>query len=181
MDAVWQFEQSVERAINGGVHPPFLDSLFWASTCLGLGWVQAILVLPLFLRPITRILAAELLIGFAVSGLASQLVKHLVPRLRPSNFPTAVVAADEKIYHGSFPSGHTTTSFALATVLLLDWPGPRRRAVGIVAFALALLIGFSRIYRGVHWPSDALGGALLGISCGLIVHFIFQRAESNVR
>jgi undecaprenyl-diphosphatase len=61
-------------------------------------------------------------------------------------------------HSGAFPSGHTSTAFACATVLA--WASPRLR---IPAFVLAAAIGCSRVYVGVHWPLDILGGALLGV------------------
>ena len=61
-------------------------------------------------------------------------------------------------HDGSFPSGHTSTSFACATILTLAFP---RAAPGF--FLLALAIGFSRIYVGAHYPLDVVGGAVLGI------------------
>ena len=58
---------------------------------------------------------------------------------------------------GSFPSGHASAAFACATVIY--WASPR---AGIPAFVLAALVAWSRVYVGVHWPSDVLGGYLLG-------------------
>ncbi|HVP74775.1 MAG TPA: phosphatase PAP2 family protein [Gaiellaceae bacterium] len=67
-------------------------------------------------------------------------------------------------HSGSFPSGHTTTSFACATVLAAAVP----RAAPFL-YLLALAIGFSRIYVGVHWPLDVLGGMALGTATALLL------------
>jgi undecaprenyl-diphosphatase len=61
-------------------------------------------------------------------------------------------------HSGAFPSGHASTAFACATVLA--WASPRLR---IPAFLLAAAIAWSRVYVGVHWPLDVLGGAALGV------------------
>jgi undecaprenyl-diphosphatase len=74
----------------------------------------------------------------------------------------------------SFPSGHTSTSFACATVLAFFVP---RAAPAF--YLLALAIGFSRIYVGVHWPLDVLGGAALGVAAGLAVTALLRRGAGR--
>ena len=76
-------------------------------------------------------------------------------------------------HDGSFPSGHTSTSFACATVLASFVPR------GAPAFyVLALAIGFSRIYVGAHWPLDVVGGIVLGASIGVATIWIGRRRLS---
>jgi undecaprenyl-diphosphatase len=84
-------------------------------------------------------------------------IKAATGRPRPHLHPLVAVPHD-----GSFPSGHATTSFAGAT--MLAWFAPRL-APGL--YVLAAAIGFSRVYVGVHWPYDVLGGAVLGTVLGL--------------
>ncbi len=111
------------------------------------------------------------LLAFAGSGLTTQAIKRALPRPRPSNLPEAIVAPDERIFHNSFPSGHTTTAFALAFWLFMLTCHTRYRWWGYSALMLAGLVGLSRIYRGVHYPSDVLVGALIGILWGAIAYF----------
>jgi len=61
-------------------------------------------------------------------------------------------------HSGAFPSGHASAAFACATVIA--WAAPR---LAIPSFVLAALIAWSRVYNGVHWPLDVLGGAVLGV------------------
>ena len=75
-------------------------------------------------------------------------------------------------HDGSFPSGHTATSFACATVLAVAVP----RAAP-AAYVLALAIGYSRIYVGAHWVFDVLGGIVLGVAVGLALRPLARRSR----
>ena len=76
----------------------------------------------------------------------------------------------------SFPSGHTATSFACATVIALLVP----RAAPLV-FLLALAIGYSRLYVGVHWPTDVLGGVVVGVATALLLLAAARRLSMPLR
>ncbi len=67
-------------------------------------------------------------------------------------------------HSGSMPSLHAANAFAFALLLALQWP-----ALGIPSLALALLIGISRIYVGVHWPSDVVAGAIWGSAVTILL------------
>ena len=94
---------------------------------------------------------------FVADGL-SYALRQAIDRDRPPLVyaePKPLVALP---HSGAFPSGHASTAFACATVLA--WVFPRLR---IPAFVLAAAIAWSRVYVGVHWPLDVLGGAILGV------------------
>src|SRR3989344_1196680 len=71
---------------------------------------------------------------------------------------------------GSFPSGHAAFSFALAAVVAFYYP-----RVGMLFFAAAILMGAARVAAGAHWPSDVLGGAIIGIIVGILTVFLTRR------
>ncbi|MCS7309591.1 MAG: phosphatase PAP2 family protein [Armatimonadetes bacterium] len=164
--------------VNRGWHHPWLNDLFWAFTWLGVGWVQvllALLVLWVARRQADRLWAmmyrpalVPLLVAWLVSGVAAQAIKRTWDRPRPSNLAGALVAPDERIFSKSFPSGHACTTAAMATVLtLVFWR--RYPSVAVAAWVLTLLVMLSRVYRGVHYPSDVVGGAVIGAVCGALV------------
>ncbi|RYG36784.1 phosphatase PAP2 family protein [bacterium] len=140
----------------------------WALSYSGLGAMQAIYGLYWLRYPATKHRVLPLLLTLIVSGLGvAQLIKYFLPRDRPSNLRIAVPS--EEFWSKSFPSGHTTTAFAIATMMILLTYKSRRWWHGPLAWIWAIGVGISRVYRGVHWPSDVLTGALAGIfsACAL--------------
>lgn len=104
------------------------------------------------------------------SAMTDQYFKPLFGRERPFvTIPQVDVMG--KVPDGrSFPSGHTTNAFAGAYVLTHFVPEGR-----VIWWATAAAIGYSRIYRGVHYPVDVAGGALVGLLCGWLLSFIAER------
>jgi undecaprenyl-diphosphatase len=172
---LYRLDVDAFRAIHIGLHHAWLDPFFWALTWLGDGWAQSIMIFAGLLTVAGRRMFWPLAATLAFGGLlGAQLLKHLIPRDRPSNLPWA--HPQELIYGNSFPSGHTTASFALAVMLLLLTRGTRLAWTGWVAILYGCLVGLSRIYRGVHWPSDVIGGALCGTFFACATYLVFERA-----
>ena len=172
---LYQFDLDAFRAIHIGMHHAFLDPIFWGLTWLGDGAVQTVIVFAVLIHRSSRRLFWPLIASLALGGIAgAQGLKHLVARDRPSNLAWA--HPQEPLFGGnSFPSGHTTSSFAIAVMLVLITRGTRHAWTGWASVGLATLIGFSRIYRGVHWPSDVLAGALCGTFFACAIYLVFAR------
>lgn len=173
--------------VNHGWHHPWLNDLFWAFTWLGVGWLQvllALLVLWVAQRHADQLWArlyrgamAPLLVAWLASGVVAQVIKRTWDRPRPSNLEGAIVAPDERIFSKSFPSGHACTTAAMATVLtLVFWR--RYPGVAVGAWVVTLLVMLSRVYRGVHYPSDVLAGAVIGALCGAAVEGWWRRRNA---
>ena len=124
---------------------------------LGAVWLAIALVLALVWRRPSVFVSVLFAVGAA--DLLTALIKTAVPRHRPFEHQ---LGPSERTH--SFPSGHTATAFAGATVLSSF--APRYR---LVFYALACLIGFSRLYNGVHYPTDVLAGAVLGTATALLL------------
>lgn len=143
---------------------PGLDAAFLLSNDLGTLYFWAALVLAVMLWHLRRGERQEAAL-WVVVGLSSYAIqeglKLLVGRPRPALWPRLLFVESE-----SFPSGHALASATFFPLLALDLTRGQPRALRAGALAVALLlslfIGFGRLYLGVHWPSDVLGGWALG-------------------
>ena len=97
-------------------------------------------------------------------------IKNLVARVRPCAINTAIELLIPFPSEYSFPSGHTLSSFIGATCIFL-----RDKRLGVPAYLLASLIAFSRLYLYVHFPSDIIGGALLGLALAYLAFKIMKK------
>ena len=107
--------------------------------------------------------------------LGEGILKHVVKRTRPCANITAVNLLITKPLSYSFPSGHTTSSFAVAGVLAKYF-----KEYAIEFFSLAILIAFSRLYLYVHYPTDVLAGIVLGLMCSMIIIYLFNKQKNFV-
>ena len=103
----------------------------------------------------------SLLLEFLLNNL---IIKNLFARIRPYEVIDGLILLVGKAPDYSFPSGHTGSAFALAVVIFMVMD----RKYGIIALILASLMGFSRLYVGIHYPSDVLGGVILGVVTSVI-------------
>jgi membrane-associated phospholipid phosphatase len=107
--------------------------------------------------------------AFLISGGAAQVSKYLFHRHRPgdNNPPNPYLWEGPFVFttdYTSFPSGHTTTAFAIASVLAHGYKD--KLWIGLTSYTVATLVGISRIYDGKHWATDVLAGAALGTFIG---------------
>jgi undecaprenyl-diphosphatase len=121
-----------------------------------------------------RLQALVFAAAVVLAQIAAEVVKHFIDRPRPD-----LVPHHDLIYSASFPSGHAVMApvvyFTLAAILAA---GSERRAVKTVlmvtAFALVLSIGVSRVYLGVHWPTDVLAGWAMGSAIALVATMVLH-------
>lgn len=113
-------------------------------------------------------------IGF--SALLSTGLKYAINRPRPFvQYPNDIIKRTD-VGPYSFPSGHTTTAFATATALTLS---TKKWYVAVPSYAYACAVGYSRMRLGVHFPSDVLGGMVIGIGSSLLVFQIDKWLQKN--
>lgn len=121
-----------------------------------------------------RFVMLALLLAVSLSDFSSNQIKHAVGRQRPNKDPETsmmVIERWEVAGNRSFPSSHSANSAAIASVIVLSYSGQ----VGLTAILFAFLVGFSRIYLGVHYPIDVLVGWMIGSVHGLMFWLILRR------
>lgn len=102
--------------------------------------------------------SVQALISLVVSHIIVQILKIAYKRERPFDRYTNIRVFTNKLKDYSFPSGHTTSSFAISTMFTLHI-----MSLGYILIPLAVIIGISRIYQGFHYPSDVVAGSLIGL------------------
>lgn len=160
MDLDWSILDGIQKLMKSDL----MDTVMPIITSLGnAGIVWIIIGLTMTISKKYRKTGILVLIGLLMGLIIGNgIVKNIVARPRPcwlnSDFPLLI--ANPTDY--SFPSGHTQASFIAATIITI-----RHHKTGWITMILAALIGFSRLYLYVHFPTDVLGGAVMGVLIAL--------------
>lgn len=138
----------------------WLDRAMWVITQIGSVWMAALVgVLAYGLRE--RRFALGFVLGSLTLLLLVTIIKTLTDRARPFKVMTETRVIGIREPGMSFPSGHTTQTFFMMTLLVARfeplWP------VSLALYGIALLVGVTRVYLGVHYPRDVMAGAVLGV------------------
>ncbi|MDF2632775.1 MAG: hypothetical protein K0Q85_1371 [Caproiciproducens sp.] len=177
-----QWIQNVDNNLLGfiqaNLHNPVFDKIMPFISMIGnVGAVWIAIAIVFLLIPGYRKYGIMIVCGVLLTALTGEVIlKNLVERVRPCNVNTLVPMLIARPTDFSFPSGHTSSSFA-ATVVI--WKANRK--FGVIALLLAFLIAFSRLYLYVHYPSDILTGMVLGLICGTAAIYIVSRAGGKAR
>lgn len=149
-----------------GLRTPAGDIFMPVITSLGnAGIIWILLAALLLIIPKTRKTGAVLAIALVLDVvLCNGIIKNLAARMRPYDRNPVVELLIHKPIDYSFPSGHTAASFAAVSALYFAGEKHMWKPV----LVLAVLIAFSRLYLYVHYPTDVIGGAVLGILCGYL-------------
>lgn len=153
------------------------DPIFKAITHLGdagIFWIILTAVLLCFKK--TRkagICSAIALIGSVIVN--NLILKNLIGRVRPYEVVDGLVCLVAHAHDASFPSGHTGASFASAVAMYKNLP----KKYAILLIILASLIAFSRVYIGIHYPTDILGGLATGIGLGILANVIYDKVSAK--
>ncbi len=163
--------------IQENIRKEFLSPAVERITHLGdAGWFWiALLAFMLFFSKCRKTAATGLLavlIGFLITNLW---LKNMVARVRPYEIVEGLQLIGNRAVDFSFPSGHSTCSVAASTVLFCRFP----KWIGAPALVLALLICFSRLYIGIHYPTDVMAGMLIGMASAFLAMRIMRNWEGR--
>lgn len=179
MNVLYSLDGDILLWIQNNVRVSWMDGFFKTITHLGdagLFWILLTVVLLCFKK--TRkpaIYSAIALVGSVV--ITNMILKNAVGRIRPYEVVNGLQCIVKLANDPSFPSGHTSASFASATALCPKLPKPW----AICLMVLAALIAFSRLYVGIHYPTDVLAGLVIGLALGILVNVIGDRVVKNMQ
>ncbi|MBS1510821.1 MAG: phosphatase PAP2 family protein [Bacteroidetes bacterium] len=160
-------------------HPSLLNVFFINYTFVGDGVFSICLITAMFFYFKKKQQGFALLYSFLISGVIVQVIKNCVDAPRPRLFFEAgqylhFIDGVSLANNSSFPSGHTATAFAIATVLVLMMKDKSWQLLVLIA---AVLVGYSRIYLAQHFLLDVLIGALIGSASGIVSVYLAINAK----
>jgi undecaprenyl-diphosphatase len=140
-----------------------IDRIVPAISRSGDGYLYPVMALVFWLvdRRLGAMLFLSALVAFGIELPLYKLIKHIVRRSRPCDALGFIEGRIPIVDRFSFPSGHTAAAFVMAIVVNAFHP-----SLSPIMYSWAGLVGFSRIYLGVHYPTDVLAGMVVGICCG---------------
>ena len=162
--------------LMNSVHNRYLDILFTTITWLGDGiFIVAMAVLFFIIRK--KQLAVLSISSYLLSGLVAQILKRTINSPRPKtvfmNTDYTILVDNSSLYAlNSFPSGHTASAFALATVLALYLSN---KNYGCLLIIYACLVGYSRVYLAQHFLIDIICGSVIGVLSGIACWFMVRK------
>lgn len=177
MEAIETIDFAILDAIQGALRCDAADAFMAAVSLIGGGFLWAAVGFFLLFFKKYRFCGIALLTSTLTALLLTEcLLKLLILRERPYLSNPEITLAVAEPLGTSFPSSHTGTSFAAAVPLFRG-----KRLWGVLGCGFAALVGFSRLYLYVHFPSDVAVGMILGIGVGLCFLFLFKRIEQKRR
>lgn len=173
VDFEYRILDGIRESLSSGV----MDVIMKAFSFLAEGgWFWIALGLVLAIIPKTRKIGVTVLTALILSLIVCNItIKLLVARTRPFDLREGIELIVSKPTDYSFPSGHSSASFAAAAAIFAH-----KKKWGAGALVLAVLIAFSRLYLYVHFPTDVLCGTILGCICGMAAYFIVKALYPRV-
>lgn len=165
-----KFDDFFIKIINMKMKTRHLDSFMYRFTKLGGVVFTSLFVLFTMFFGINNIryIGFEILVSLMICQSIVYSLKSILSRERPYKIVEHLNTFGIDLKDYSFPSGHTAASFTIATTISLNIPH-----LSIYVFIFAITIGISRIYLGVHYPTDVAAGIIMGVTTSYLVHLYF--------
>lgn len=173
MQSFFNFDGNILLWIQQYLRQSWLTPAMKFITALGdYGLIWIILTLILLIRQPTRKIGLQCTISLILTSLVVNIgIKPAVARIRPYEMIPGLTLLVRRAVDYSFPSGHSAASFAVAWVIFRNAP----KKYGIPVLILAFLISLSRLYVGIHYPTDVLCGILIGIFFAWLSMRLFRK------
>lgn len=181
------------------IRSDFLNPIMKVLTHSGdKGILLIVLILAFLIIPRTRAIGIMSTISIAIEALLNNvLLKNLIARTRPYDEIEGLINLVGRQSDYSFPSGHTGAAFAVAGAMLVvalfglpmiektgefkrEDPSLTFKLISVILIMYATLLAFSRMYVGVHYPTDVLCGLLLGLGTSAVAYLIYQVAIKKI-
>ncbi len=180
LDFLYSIDLSIFFFINHNLSSVFLDKFFSLITDVTKWYIAYVILLGILFRyggKKGKIAAvAVIILILCADQLGAKLLKELFQRVRPCNALADVLTPLGCTGSFSFPSNHALNNFAVAVFFYRLYPNLKW-----VLFITAVLISLSRVYLGLHYPSDVIGGALIGSLIGYVFSLVINRINSKLK
>jgi len=172
------FSQNTDLNILKGINPENPNSGYWKTISGSAYFVSA--AVPVFLlsegviknEPLLRRKARNVLGAIVIELVVSESMKSGFKRKRPAETYPGIIYPYHEVYGRSFPSGHTSLVFATAAGLSIQC---KKWYVTVPAYLWAANVGYSRMYLGVHYPSDVIAGAAVGVGSAYLSEWLNKK------
>ena len=174
---IQRIDENILFFIQENLRNPVIDRVMVFISSLGdAGFLWIAIAFLLLLHKRYRKCGIVLILALMVEQIiCDDILKPLIGRVRPCNKFPDVAQLTHRMHSASFPSGHTMKGFTSATILFIH-----HRPLGIGAYAIATLIGLSRLYLFVHYPSDVLAGAAFGVIVALQTIYTIRATQNMI-
>ena len=170
--------QNIDVNILRSINPINCKSSYWSVTSSSAYWLSGGAAFGTLAYGLIKkdrqaqYNAYEMLLSIGISTAVSETLKVSINRKRPADEYPNEIFVTKPIHGKAFPSGHTTLAFTTATVLSLEY---RKWYIVVPAYLWASSVGYSRMYKGYHAPTDILGGVAVGIGSGYLSHWLSKK------